>query len=316
MQVKIYLNELSLNSWKLSLHDAKKCTGNFIYTVLNLIKNGAEKSLPHPQGLLTLQLTKDFKLVQWLNDPSNDKDLITFAKSVLTKSPYFENVDDIKRYELDVKYNAQDTQGLLYAYINDGIAVSFLSSDEWDSSILKVDISSLNEHGDISEMQRRIKHVSKSEHIKKYCDFIQSAVEEKIVDGGSLIQNYKATFPEIIFCDSTIKQIEDISGNDPHLKQLLRVLTALSDYISTWNGGVFDMKNINCDISTESQTTLKKYSDERTFVCPDGIERVFNIHMKINPNAWRVYIHPVHESREIIVGYVGKHLNTVNNKQN
>ena len=45
----------------------------------------------------------------------------------------------------------------------------------------------------------------------------------------------------------------------------------------------------------------------QTFRCSDGIERVFEWHVKISLNAWRIYFLPLLETRQMIVGYVGPH---------
>lgn len=316
MQAKIYLNELSLESWALNLLDAKDCANRFIGTILALTKSGAEASLSHPQDLLTRQLTDGFTLVQWLNDSSNDRDFTTFAKSVLTKSPYFETEDKIERYGVEVKYNNQPTQGFFYAYINDGLSVSFLVTEEWNIPIIEVGIEALDANGDIEESLGNIKHASNGEHVTDHSDFIRKSILGDIVNGESLVQFSEMVFPGVILADNAKQQLKNILSGDPLLKQVIRVFSAFSDYISKWDGSQFDIDSINCDISTESAATLKKYNAERKFQCPDGNIEVFNLHAKISLNAWRIHFLPNHESKEIIVGYVGKHLSIVSEKQN
>jgi hypothetical protein len=92
----------------------------------------------------------------------------------------------------------------------------------------------------------------------------------------------------------------------------MKHLWELQRYAQDWKSGPFDSDQIQCQTSVESTSTLTQYGAERTFVYPDGQRRVFSWHSKITHNAWRIHFYPSAETRSIIIGYIGRHLPTVN----
>ncbi len=91
----------------------------------------------------------------------------------------------------------------------------------------------------------------------------------------------------------------------------MRHLQHLNDYCETWQDGPFSPKAIALDISMESQVTLQKYSQQRTFIGPDNTPITFTWHSKDRFINWRIHFHPVEGKRSIIIGYIGDHLPTV-----
>ncbi|EDX71170.1 hypothetical protein MC7420_2731 [Coleofasciculus chthonoplastes PCC 7420] len=42
-----------------------------------------------------------------------------------------------------------------------------------------------------------------------------------------------------------------------------------------------------------------------TFICPDGNERIFSLHVRMTPGAWRLHFSVDLEPGKIIIGYIG-----------
>jgi hypothetical protein len=61
-------------------------------------------------------------------------------------------------------------------------------------------------------------------------------------------------------------------------------------------------------ISPESDSTLRQYETEHSFVCPDGVRRLFSWHGRLTPGAWRIYFLPAPVTDRIVIGYIGKKL--------
>lgn len=78
-----------------------------------------------------------------------------------------------------------------------------------------------------------------------------------------------------------------------------------------WRKGGFDYHQLH-PASGEGKATMDRYGDERNFLCPDGQKRTFEWHLKGLPNAWRIHIWADSHSRKILIGYVGRHLPTIN----
>ena len=87
-------------------------------------------------------------------------------------------------------------------------------------------------------------------------------------------------------------------------------LSDLQEYAASWSIGAFDAGKIASKATPESESTLKQYSQERTFTCPDGQNHVFSWHVRLTPLAWRIYFYPK-QTGELIIGYIGPHLRTV-----
>ena len=107
-------------------------------------------------------------------------------------------------------------------------------------------------------------------------------------------------------------QLFQLSANDTNWNYIVKHLWELQRYADTWSEGAFNPDYIQLPTSVESNVTLTQYGAERTFVSPDGENRVFSWHSKINWSGWRIYFYPDTVKRVVIVGYIGKHLSTVN----
>jgi hypothetical protein len=90
-----------------------------------------------------------------------------------------------------------------------------------------------------------------------------------------------------------------------HVKDRLR---KLQQYAESWTEGSFSSNKLHCSASPESEATLKQYSKERTFLCPDEKKRMFSWHVRL-PLGWRIHFYP-EQPRKILIGYIGEHLPT------
>jgi hypothetical protein len=130
-----------------------------------------------------------------------------------------------------------------------------------------------------------------------------------VVNGLELWNRKDELFPSLIFCEAVSEQLQSLGAENPILQLIKNRLSELEDYCKGWTDEAFEPKSLR-NVSPESQVTLQnsKYSKERTFLCPDGKERVFSWHAKLS-FGWRIYFFP-NEQRKMIVGYVGCHLRT------
>jgi hypothetical protein len=108
------------------------------------------------------------------------------------------------------------------------------------------------------------------------------------------------------FCTCVEAQLVNLGSADRRFKAALRGLHDLQNYCAGWVTGYFDIKAL-VRASGESQTTLQMYSGERTFLCPDGVSRVFQWHLK-RDDATRIHFFDFPERRRILIGYIGPHL--------
>ncbi|MCW6035527.1 hypothetical protein K4A83_04460 [Spirulina subsalsa FACHB-351] len=84
-------------------------------------------------------------------------------------------------------------------------------------------------------------------------------------------------------------------------KRLFELETAAKE----WKGGAFDYLNtLPSKATPESESRLRQFTSRLTIPCPDGEQRLFSLHLRLTPGAWRLYFFPV-QSAQIIVGYIG-----------
>ena len=192
------------------------------------------------------------------------------------------------------------------AFLFDALAISFHSHSAWELSLLQLRIEHLSSADDLVS----IKHASSKDHIFEHRDWIKKRAQ--VDQSGLDLSAYRERlYPWLQFCASAIAQIEALPYRDIRLNHIMKHLELLNSYCETWQNGPFSPQTIALDISTESQATRQKYSQERTFLCPDNVWRFFNWHSKDKFINWRIHFYPWETERVIIIGYIGSHLPTM-----
>lgn len=315
MATALCFNELSFQTPAASVSDARLWIGLLTDTLLAFSSQGVNVPLRGIAGLHNLPLAGDYPIAKWLNDPLVSREHRTYLRNRLTQAPALRNedalqsVDDAEVWEF--RFNGQLAIGLGAAFRLDGIAVSVLSASAWDTSQVSVKVSRLGEDEAVVDASELIRHAATPRHVDDHAGWISDS-RRTLRDFHDLWDRRTILFPSLDFCESVRKQLEGISPGNPDWHAILKRLWALQDYFSNWATGPFSPDEIACKTTPESRTTLDQFSSCRTFVCPDGVSRVFSWHCRFTPNAGRLYFFPVEATRRGIIGYIGSHLPTVN----
>ena len=315
MSLDIILNELSLQTPAANKLVARQWMSSFIQT-LRSIKSRVDQqaSLRTQYDFHSNLLASDYPLQRWLNDNEVDREERRFIKTLATKSPFSQDIDNSEVQEVEsniapceFRYHGKLAIGLGVAFTLDTIAVSLLSDNCWDCSYLNVDIVSI----DLDEERiAAVRHTSRKEHLQDHIEWIeQTSIQDRLIDGVALWNKRHELFPNLQFCDSVKKQLEDLRKGDSILPPIRKKLYELQNYSENWLVGGFDKRLIGCKATPESEATLTKYSQERMFLCPDGQKRIFSWHVRLTPLAWRIQFYP-EQPGQIIIGYIGLHLPT------
>lgn len=206
----------------------------------------------------------------------------------------------------EFKYGCQIAEGLGVAYLLNFLAISLLSDECWNRTSLQIKSSYLTEVGDIEEEIIQINHASQLSHIEDHSEWIVKRLRQDIKDGIDLWKRRNELFPSLIFCESLLDRIQNL--NYVEFQPIIRRLFELENYCKEMSGGFEPDKLYNA--RPETNATLNKYGDERTFICPDGIKRVFSWHVSAL-DAWRIYFEPLPDNKKMVIGYIGRHLKTV-----
>jgi len=210
-------------------------------------------------------------------------------------------------------YQNEKADGFRYAYWIDAIAVSFLSADRWDRAVIdNISVQVLDaDTGQLQERQAvRVNHASRADHLAGHEDWIAESIRDSVRDGIDIWYRKNELYPNLLFCDVLRRQLRAIHSSHLALKQVKKRLSELDNFCRNWAQGSFNPGQLSGNPCTESQATLQQYPYERTFICPDGVERIFSWHLRINPGAWRLHFFPLDNQQKIIIGYIGSHLTT------
>ncbi|MBW4521021.1 MAG: hypothetical protein KME16_15120 [Scytolyngbya sp. HA4215-MV1] len=313
MALDIVLNELSLQSPASDTLTARMWLSDFIQTIRAIKAQAGRQAILRTQyDFHNILLAPDYPLRRWLNDSEVDREEQRFIRTLATKAPFSQDVLDAEVQAIEgnigsceFRYQGQQAIGLGVACILDIIPVSLTSKPCWDCSYLDLDVIRID--GDDEKITTV--HASRKEHLQDHIEWIKSRLLRGIHDGLTLWNNRNELFPNLQFCDSVGEQLKALRVGNVMLNPIEKRLFDLQEYAVSWVTGAFDSDNIACKATLESEATLNQYSQERTFACPDGQDRVFSWHVRLTPLAWRIHFYPS-QSGKIIIGYIGHHLRT------
>jgi hypothetical protein len=303
MDLEIVFNELSIEVCATDLSIAKQWMSEFINTILAIKPpSGVKRKLRTKNDFNYLLLAPDYTLAQWRNDPNVDLETRRFLKTLQDKND--PPLPDFADPSIEVSYQGKSTIGLYYAFVYNSLAISFRSSSQWDYNLIELQITSIDEDEELATITERVIHASCKNHIQEHEKWICDRLKIEVNNGLDLWHRKKELFPNLLFCEAVSKQLQNINNGEPILKQIIKRLLELEEYCKSWNTGSFNLDNIPCKVSPESESRLKKFDRELTFKCPDGIDRIFSYHVRMTPGAWRLHFWAL-EPGKIIIGYIG-----------
>lgn len=114
-------------------------------------------------------------------------------------------------------------------------------------------------------------------------------------------------FPNLQFCPAVRGQL--LSLQTPALLQVLKRLGMLQAVTSHWQSGPFPHGQLPHS-TPDSQPTLERYGEARTFTDASGRAHLFSHHLRFTPGAGRLYYQPLGPG-QVLIGYLGVKLPTV-----
>jgi hypothetical protein len=244
----------------------------------------------------------DYPLAKWRNDPEVDQFEKTFIRSIQFNSLKFDEIADQYNevlYELE-NYPDQYPQGLSYAYENELLCISIETKQLWNHSIIVPYRVTIDDNDGSVE----VKHASNRNHIFEHQEWIKKRLKINLNNGLELWNKRKDLFPHLDFCESVEKQLQNLQNSEPIFHQIIRKLEELENASKNWLSGDFKLNSLSSKASPESESRLQKFAKKLTFQCPDGETRLFSLHIRMTPGAWRLHFYPL-KPNQIIIGYVG-----------
>ena len=319
MSVELVLNDLSYQPLAENPILAQQRMLGFVQTLQTATKAGAERMLRTHDDLNGIELAAAYTFHSWLSDHDvkrKYREEQSFVRRLISKAPFLsdhENAgtaeDELGRSEFT--HAGRSAKGLGVVAVIEGIAVSFASDAVWDYHTLQLERSYISDDDVIETSVVSVPHISQPNHVQPHQQWIEQCLRRTVRDGAEAWERRAELFPQLAFCATVEDQLADLHTQPEMWRYVLHHLWELQRYANTWNDGAFDHHQIALRVSVESRVTREGYSAERTFRCPDGENRAFNWHSKIGLNYWRIHFYPDFAGRQLIIGYVGKHLSTV-----
>jgi hypothetical protein len=317
--MEMVFNELSLLSQAQSIPQARQRMTQFISSIAAVTSQGVSRVLRTDIDFQVKDIAPSYSLLQWRNDNEVRREERQFLRSLTTKAPYLEGLPQLQDATLTSQFFYKDSQesfptlGFGYAYLLDALAISLSSEERWNYASIQFEHQWLETDEDVLSEQVTVQHCCHPSHVVTHRDWITNQLQKSVQNGADLWNRRDTLFSALSFCDSAAKTLQLLTGADSTFRQVIKRLFDLEGYCKDWLEGGFDHNKLPSKVSPESEATLNQYGRERTFTCPDGVNRVFSWHVRLTPLAWRIHFFPDPAARQIIIGYVGPHLPTVNN---
>ena len=317
MSVDVVLNELSAVPLASDEYEARLRMTDFISTLVRAVREGFSGTFRVQENFYAMELAPEYRVTNWFNDSQVDQVERQFLRRRATKSPFLSDLVETHTQSLgyDFKLDAIRAEGCGVAYLLNALSISLLSEARWDVSHIALKVESLDENGSLEEENAEIVHASRPAHILEHHTWIQRRLTESVGSGADMWERRAALFPSLIFCDRVERQMRELEYGTSMLQPVAKVLFDLEAACRTWAQGAFDLALIPAKVSPESAATLQQFEADRRFRCPDGIERVFSLHVKINMNAWRIHFYYDNaQPSSLIIGHIGRHLPTASDR--
>lgn len=269
---------------------------------------GPRKVLVTPPTFLSMFVCHGHSVGRWLTEYSlfDHERRLRFKTLIDHRIDYEDCVPDgnLDSADVEFSYVGSAARGLSTAFLVDGLAVSLLTADDWNVARVRIEKSWI-EGNDISTVPLDVTHAGTCGHLDDHLEWLKRSQTPPPINGPQLWTQRESLFPSIDFCEAAENQIKNLGGDGPPFRSALRGLQDLQAYCASWIGGPFDIHAFN-NASGESKSTLEMYSAERTFRCPDGVNRLFEWHLKRGDT--RIHFRDIPDQKRILVGYVGGHL--------
>jgi hypothetical protein len=278
----------------------------FAATALRTTRDALELPLGHGENLRT-----------WLyNRAPADLDVRRLLKARLGKAPYVEDLDK----------QLQDEGGPIFEHWIDGRlalaagtaaeqeapCVSLAGAATWSTPHLTLTRKSMGEDCELVCNVAQVLHASELAHVQVHAPTVRQRNEDAASSGDMLWRTRDVLFPHLVFCPSVEDDLEHYPADDAGLRAVKRLLRALNQAAGAGRGADAVAIGVLAALA-ESKATMQhpKYGKMREFKDEMGVTHVCEAHVKQMGQNLRIHFKWLADRRVSLIGYVGKHLPTV-----
>lgn len=305
----LIFNELSLEPPMAARVEARAVMIELVETLATALDSRLIKALRTDSQFVLRTLCPEYTVSHWLVDGSVDREAKRLMQTVASKAPFVEALADELQGERLAEFSCrgQLAIGLGVAVLRSEAALS-MNRHEWRVDPLPVHARYLGAN-DFEEEEEQVSHVYSVACLGRRGEWLQQRARLAVRSGADVLADTDGIFHHLVFTDNAQAQLRRLGGSEPEFNAIVQHLSALNRQAEQWTTGLF-AAGYPFPCSPESESTLNMFPGERTFRCPDGHNRLFSWHSKINIGAIRIYFWASHPGEPLLIGYVGRHLRT------
>lgn len=315
--MQLVVNDLSTKFPCCDVREGREIMENFIETYY-LVKDVLENdSILLDKDYHSFELAKNYRLEQWLNDNQIDIELRRKFRRIINQSYTFDSeaFEQDYQWKLEAEFRHEEliSRSCQLAYEIEGVLISFLSDSYWKEAVVQGIYTYLDEAGEIISEQAEIPNVSYRENAIAFHDEQvkkQSVLaKESIHSGMDIFMCRNHAFPNLVFCDNALKQLQtEIGGAEAG--QVYRRLMELQIVAKEMKNKFVPDKLTHA--TPESPITLQMFDEEHRIMLPNGKKQLFSWHIRFTgAYEGRIFFEPLPNESQIYVGHIGRKLPTV-----
>lgn len=259
-------------------------------------------------GLKGMEIIKGKTLEEFISceqDIDFRRQLLSFIsnKTINVEYPLVSEEEEKELGLQEYRYEDEIVIDMGYADIFKALLISFNSNEIWNKDKLKLEKTIMDIDGELRKSVVEIHHASTIEHITRNSIFANTREKEIFQE---LLENFEIA-SQIYF--KKIKLSPDIFREIRRLDR--EVLIDAIDILYSLEIGKKELQEYNYSSESEGVKNNPALRELRNFKLPSGKKMYMFNHIKNLPKACRIYFHKESDT-EIYIGYIGKHLRTVN----
>jgi hypothetical protein len=312
-------NELSITDfldpaeppWAQNIPQARAFMERLVDVMRTWARAGQPRVIRIPTSLVNL--APGYSLDQWRNDSRADRDQRQLFRLYASRRPELADVLDAIRDRADVSEmlcEGRVTQGLLAAWLTDGVAVSWDTHPLWRRSAISCVLRELGPVDDLLERRVEVWHASRPEQIESWLATRVSEREQHLLDGPSVLQFAAEWLPALRFVGSALNQLPNWAPNRQGWPFVLRSICQLQDICTSWGDHPFPHDRLSSPCTPEASRVDDNADlrSAREFTCEDGERRYFTWHIKHYKLNLRIHYDPDDRVRIVRIAHIGGHL--------
>jgi hypothetical protein len=301
-----FLNELSQPRGRLPIPVCKAVMSNLV-SLLRAVRRVRTDLALHSAGpFKDMIIGADYPIARWCND-GDCKDEWLFLRALENRSPFGEGLEELLSSEnmVEYRYGGTNAEGLGWAHLADGIAVSFDHSAEWRTDFVSVVQTLLTEGddgaGELIENSVVVRHAAQPLHLDSHKDWFARVGRIEPRDPTDLWGRRQDLFKNLMFLDRCKGDIAGIHPAHPWFSAIVSRLRELDEAVQAWDPAR------QPEPLWTSRVTHEHSGRQRLcmFIDQNGNEECYDLHARFTPGAGRLHFRLDATVRKAKVAYIG-----------